>query len=73
MLKPEAALRKDRGNATARNVMEHRHYAVIAGIISTLEVEGEDQRREIAEQFARGLAQTNSNFDRARFLKACLD
>jgi hypothetical protein len=72
MLKPDAALRKDRANAR-QPVLQHRHYAVIAGIIASLKVEGEDARREIAEQFADRMATTNGNFDRARFLKACLD
>jgi hypothetical protein len=70
MLKPEAALRKDRTNARAA-VLQHRHYAVIAGIIS--ESFSPITRQEVAYRFAEKLAETNPKFDRARFLKACLD
>jgi hypothetical protein len=70
MLKPEAALRKDRANARA-TVLEHRHYAVIAGIIRV--GFGGDSRAVIANVFATHLAETNPKFDRARFMKACLD
>lgn len=70
MLKPEAALRKDRGNAK-QAVLEHRHYAVIAGVIRA--GFGGADRAVVANIFATNLAETNPRFDRARFLKACLD
>lgn len=72
MLKPEAALRKDRANRTARNVLQHRHFAVIAGIIQSFSYD-HSLRRHVADRFANKLAETHSNFDRDRFIKACLD
>jgi hypothetical protein len=77
MLTPESTLRKDRANAAKTATFEHRHFAVIAGIIrEELEhgVCGEDQRdavRNVADRFARRLVNTNPRFDRTRFLKAC--
>jgi len=70
MLKPDAALRKDRANAKA-TVLEHRHYAVIAGVIR--EGFGGDTLAVVANVFATHLAKTNPNFNRARFIKACMD
>ena len=70
MLNPDAAYRKDRTNAKAKNVMQHRHLAVIAGIINT-RFSGLE-RIDTADKFAAELAKTNSNFDRERFLAACL-
>jgi hypothetical protein len=70
MLKPDAALRKDRANAR-QTVLEHRHYAVIAGIIR--DGFGGDTRALVANVFATHLAKTNPRFDRARFITACLD
>lgn len=70
MLKPAAALNKDRRNAR-QPVLEHRHYAVIAGVIR--EGFGGDTRALVANVFATRLADTNPNFNRARFIKACLD
>jgi hypothetical protein len=68
-LKPESALRKDHGNAKARDVLQHRHFAVIAGVIKAMADPG--FRAHTAEHFARELEDTNRNFDRDRFLKAC--
>jgi hypothetical protein len=70
MLKPDTALRKDRNNAR-QPVLEHRHYAVIAGIIRA--GFGGDTRAVVANVFATHLADTNPKFDRARFMRACLD
>ncbi len=63
-LTPESALRKDRA-ATSTGPLEHRHFAVIAGIL-----------RELAaspcqvEKWADKLARTNPRFDRRRFIRA---
>ena len=70
MLSPNTALTKDKRNAKNSEVMQHRHFAVVAGIIAELDVDY-PQRAIIADQFARKLAATNSRFDRARFIKAC--
>ena len=71
MLKPAAALRKDKTNAFASS-MEHRHFATIAAILKSLHsVGGESTRTWVAEYFANELASTNPRFDRRRFLTAC--
>lgn len=72
-LTTEAAARKDKLNATG-TTLQHRHFAVIASILSEL---GHDHgvslsaHRDICEHFAHRLADTNPKFDRARFLAAC--
>jgi hypothetical protein len=66
-LTPESAARKDRTNAKV-GALEHRHFAVIAGIIAELR---DEDRQAMADFFAERLAPTNPRFDRARFLKAC--
>lgn len=68
-LKPAAAARKDALGAKHPATMQHRHFAVIAGII--LDMPGLTARPLVARHFADRLAGTNENFDRARFLKAC--
>lgn len=74
-LKPEAALSKDKLGAKHPATLQHRHFAVIAGILA--EMDGlflqinPDQRRAIREHFANHLRKTNPNFNRARFLAAC--
>jgi hypothetical protein len=68
MLTPHSALAKDKRNAKAADVMQHRHYAVIAGIIAKIHPRN---RSEIAWHFAGELRSTNSKFDQARFIKAC--
>lgn len=73
MLKPDAALRKDR---TTTATLEHRHFAEIARIIAGLDganalpLDAESKRR-VAKHFASGLRYTNPRFDRDRFLRAC--
>lgn len=67
MLKPEAALRKDKTNAFASS-MEHRHFATIAAIIAELR---DVDRQSMADFFAERLPATNPRFDRKRFLAAC--
>lgn len=74
MLKPEAAARKDALGASHPATLQHRHFAVIAGILADLGPNQgvfDNQRLSIAGHFADELAGTNPNFDRARFLKAC--
>ena len=62
------ALRKDQANAD-RPTLQHRHYAVLAGIFA--------KRNKVANCngvcrfFADELAKTNPRFDRKRFLIAC--
>jgi phage replication-related protein YjqB (UPF0714/DUF867 family) len=68
MLKPESALRKDL--TTGRVTMQHRHYATIASIIRDIPDAG--YRADVAAHFASALAGTNPNFNRDRFLSACL-
>ena len=73
MLKPDAAARKDKLGADYPATLQHRHFAVIAGILAELKARGADpeQHTTVCEHFADGLAETNPKFDRARFLKAC--
>ena len=67
MLPPNTALNKDKRNAKSP-VMEHRHFAVVAGIIAKIHPR---LRSEIAWHFAGELKSTNPKFDEARFLRAC--
>jgi len=62
----ESALRKDTLGAKFPATMEHRHFAVIAGILRDF---GAD--RDACEAWADRLNPTNPRFDRARFLRAC--
>lgn len=67
-LTSEAALRKDR--TTGLSPMQHRHFATIATIIA----EGSScpiERESVAYMFADRLSETNPNFDRDRFMRAC--
>jgi len=67
MLTNQAALSKDKRNS--RNpVMEHRHFAVVAGVLASLDPYIRD---EVAGHFADKLAETNPKFNRARFIAAC--
>lgn len=71
----ESALRKDKRSGQYRQLdaMQHRHYAVIAAIIAAMPSHAATLRtakRSTALLFADKLA-TNSNFNRARFLRAC--
>ncbi len=74
-LKPQAALDKDRLGARHPATLEHRHFAVIAGILADLPgvdlQMNPDQRRALREYFADRLRETNPRFDRKRFLAAC--
>lgn len=74
-LKPEAAARKDKLGASSPATLEHRHFAVIAGILADMDGVvlsiNPDQRRAICEHFADGLRVTNPRFDRKRFMTAC--
>lgn len=75
-LTTESALRKDKRNAAGdpNGSLQHRHFAVIAGIIASMPDHAATLRtakRSVALQFADKLANTNPRFDRKRFLKAC--
>lgn len=74
-LTTESAARKDRTNAKGPlDGMQHRHFAVIAGIIADMPTHAPSLRtakRSVALTFADKLAPTNQRFDRARFLRAC--
>lgn len=67
-LSTDAALRKDRSNASSD--MQHRHFATVAAIIRDLPMTEAD-RECVAEHFAAELRCTNPRFDRTRFLRAC--
>lgn len=76
MLNDKSALRKDRKSAGDFCTMQHRHFAVVAGVIAGFPqsrgpVEDFDFRDNVAELFADAFAKTNPRFDRARFLRAC--
>ena len=62
-----AALSKDKRTAEKRPTFEHRHFAVVASIISELHPR---LRNEVAFHFAERLGDTNPRFDSKRFLKA---
>lgn len=68
-LTTEAALRKDKTNAHGTGAMEHRHFAMIAGIIA--DMAPGVVRARVARQFADKLHYSNPRFDRQRFLLAC--
>lgn len=66
-LTPETAARKDARNAKASpGDLQHRHFAIIAGILKD-----QNADRETAEDWADRLRGTNPRFDRRRFLVAC--
>ena len=75
MLKPEAAARKDALGANKPATLQHRHFAVVAGILANLDREAlgltQGQHQNIAEDFADELSKTNPKFDRRRFMVAC--
>jgi hypothetical protein len=66
-LTERSMLAKDKRNASAP-VLEHRHFAVVAGIIAKIHPR---MRSEIAYHFAGELRSTNPKFNEARFLRAC--
>ena len=69
-LSTHAALAKDKRHATGKiNTMQHRHYAIIAGILK--QVIDNDTQVRMVELFARKLGEDNPNFDHLRFLRAC--
>jgi len=58
--------------------MQRRHFELIAKMIASLDASAPYYGplsplgvRKVAYEFARTLAATNPNFNRARFLKAC--
>lgn len=75
-LTAQSAARKDKRSAkyATMDAMQHRHFAVIAGIIADMPTFAPSLRtakRSIALAFADKLAPTNARFDRQRFLAAC--
>jgi hypothetical protein len=52
-----------------RPLFSHRHYVELAAIIGSLPAPLAD---EVANHFARALAQTQPNFKSDRFLRACV-
>lgn len=73
-LKPDAAVRKDKLGADYPATLQHRHFAVIAGILADLGPNAgvfNNQRDGIIAHFADALADTNPQFDRKRFIAAC--
>lgn len=71
-LKPESALRKDRTTGLAP--MQHRHFATIATILRDMRVDLNGAGMltdEVVLYFSARLSETNPNFDRDRFIKAC--
>jgi hypothetical protein len=76
-LTQESAFRKDQ-TMPSGNKMEHRHFAVVAGILSAARPAGLNMQKaqwaywqHMARTFADELAHTNPRFDRQRFLRAC--
>ena len=53
------------------NTMQRRHFEVIAGILKTADIQ-ETERQVLADMFAEGLGVYNTNFDKGRFVTACL-
>lgn len=52
--------------------MTKKDYKLIALVIFNLKFDGDESVRDyVAEEFANALAQTNTRFDRAKFLAAC--
>lgn len=73
-LSKTAATRKDVNASYAP--MQHRHFATVAKIIRKLHREGgvsHSMAALIADHFAWELAETNANFDKSRFIAACLE
>ncbi len=75
----ESAHRKDVRSAKHANgnwpgVLQHRHFAFIAGVIKVMPDHAPSlraQKRSTALAFADACAGTNPRFDRARFMLAC--
>ena len=70
MITTYTGLSKDHRSDSATG-LQHRHFAVIAGIIRDLPGYDDAGRRELAEQFANRLTDTNPRFNTRRFLAAC--
>jgi hypothetical protein len=75
MLKPQAALNKDKLGAEKPATLQHRHFAVIAGILADLDRDAlgltQGQHLDLCADFADRLDKTNPNFNRGRFIAAC--
>jgi hypothetical protein len=74
-LKPAAALSKDKLGASHPAALQHRHFAVIAGILANLDRDSlgltQGQHLNICQDFASELSGTNPKFDERRFMVAC--
>ena len=68
-LSSHAALAKDRRKPNV--TFQHRHFCKIAEIIS--DISEETERDRFATYFANKLMDTNPNFDRGRFIRACAE
>lgn len=53
--------------------MTRKDFELIARTVRNLHGISEDTRRNIAWQFANDLSETNPQFDKARFVAACLE
>jgi hypothetical protein len=72
MLTTQTAHRKDINAGKAR--LEHRHFATIAAILRALpdRLDADEAKMEVIRHFADELEDTNPNFNRDRFFRACL-
>ena len=67
-LSDHAALRKDRWNSSHVRTLQHRHYAVIAGIIAGMP---DEATREASTRAFATVLRANPRFDVSRFVAAC--
>ena len=67
-LSTQAAMQKDKASAGFCK-MEHRHFALIAGVIANMT--DANSRYETAYLFGLSLRKTNPSFDHDRFMRAC--
>jgi hypothetical protein len=51
--------------------MTRKHFELIARVLDAAMYLGPDDHKQLAHEFAVELADTNSMFDRERFIKAC--
>lgn len=78
-LSTTAANRKDLNTGRSDDVtFQHRHFAKVAAIIAAMDQVPTgthgfvDVREDVALHFANALAATNRNFNRSRFIAACM-
>ena len=65
----DSQLDKDKRTAAGRPQLEHRHFAVVAAVISMMMPLS--VRKSTALHFAKHLADRSVKFDRERFIRAC--